>query len=112
MQARGLDDDVDGGGDLFAQGGKGNFNAAEQRAGFHTEQTVTGAVGVDGGHAALVTGVHGLQQIQRLAAANFADDDAVRSETQRGMKQIADGDFALAVFISLPGFKANLVGLL
>src|SRR5665213_1595687 len=49
MQPRGLDDNMNGGGNLFAEGGKRNFNAAKQRAGFQAQKAVAGAVGMDGG---------------------------------------------------------------
>ena len=46
-------------------------------------QRVARAVGVDGRQAAVVAGVHGLQHVERLVAADLADDDAVRPHAQR-----------------------------
>ena len=46
---------------------------------------------------ALVAGVHGLEHVERLAAADLADDDPVGSHAQRVAHQVADGDLALAL---------------
>ena len=41
-----------------------------------------GIVGVQRAHRAVVAGVHGLQQVERLGSADFADDDAFGPHTQ------------------------------
>ena len=43
--------------------------------------------------------IHRLQQVERLTAADLADDQPVGTETQRGNDQIADRKFPLSVFI-------------
>ena len=56
-----------------------------------------GRVGVAGRHRAVVAGVHGLEHVERLAAAALADDDAVGPHAQGVAHQLADGDGALAL---------------
>ena len=59
-----------------------------------------------------MAGVHGLQHVERLLAANLAEDDAVGAHTQRVLHQIAHGDLALAFEVGRPCFEPHDVGLL
>ena len=52
------------------------------------------AVGVAGRQRALVAGVHGLQHVEGLAAADLADDDAVGSHAQRVADELPDPHLA------------------
>ena len=54
-------------------------------------ERVARRVGVDRRQAAVVAGVHGLQHVQRLFAADFADDDAVGPHAQGVAHQVAAG---------------------
>ena len=63
-------------------------------------------------HRAVVAGVHRLQQIERLGAAHFADDDAFRAHTQAVAHQIAHMNGAIAFKIGRAGFEPHHVGLL
>ncbi len=103
---------VDGGGDLRAQRAEREIDAAQQRAGLDAREALARAVGVDGRHASRVAGVQSLQEVERLAAADFADDQAVGAQAQRRMEQIADRHFALVVLVRPAGLKANRVFLL
>ena len=67
---------------------------------------VAGTVGVERGERAVVAGVHGLEHVQRLAAAALADDDAVRAHAQGVDDQVADGDLAPALDVG----RASLEG--
>ena len=71
-----------------------------------------GRVGVDGGHRALVAGVHGLQHVQHLGGADLADDDAVGAHTQGVAHQIAGHDLAPPLDVGRPGLQAHHVLLL
>ena len=73
---------------------------------FHTRQAFARAVGVERRHRAVVAGVHGRQEVETLLAANFAEDDAVGTHTQRVDDEVADGDRALALRGSAGGFRA------
>jgi len=59
-----------------------------------------------------VTGVHCLQHVDGLSAADLADDDSVRSHTQSILNQIALGNLALTLDVGWPGFQTNGVWLL
>ena len=61
------------------------------------ESMSRGAVGVAGGHRAVVAGVHGLEHVQRLAGTALPDDDAVGPHAQRVADELADRDRALAL---------------
>jgi len=58
-----------------------------------------------------VTGVHCLEHVQRLAAADFADDDPVRAHAQRVDHELADGDLAAALDVGRAGLQAHQVPL-
>ena len=59
-----------------------------------------------------MAGVHGLQQIERLGSADFADDDALGAHTQAVLDQVAHGDLAFAFEVRRPGFQAHHMRLL
>ena len=61
------------------------------------DRRVARVVGVHRGHRAFVTGVHGLQHVERLGAAALTDDDAVGPHTQGVLDQVADADLAGAL---------------
>jgi hypothetical protein len=55
-------------------------------------QGVAGVVGVNRGQRPFVAGVHRLQHVERLAAADFAHDDAVGPHAEAVANQVALGD--------------------
>ncbi len=54
---------------------------------------------------------HRLNEVQRLAAADFAHDDPVGPHPQRIDEQVADRDAARAVWLGRLGFKVDRVRL-
>ena len=66
-----------------------------------------GRVRVAGAHAAVVAGVHGLQHVERLAAAALADDDAVGAHAQGVADELADRDRALALDVRRPRLERD-----
>ena len=74
-------------------------------------QRVARAVRVDGRQAAVVAGVHGLQHVERLFAADLADDDAVGPHAEGVDDQIALLDRALALDVRRPRLEAHDVAL-
>ena len=60
----------------------------------------------------VVARVHGLEHVQRLAAADLAHHDAVRAHTQRVPQQFADGHLALALGVRRPALQPHHVFLL
>ena len=61
------------------------------------DEHVARAVGVAGGHRAVVAGVHGLEHVQRLAGTTLPDDDPVGPHAQGVADELADRDGALAL---------------
>src|SRR5262249_4339561 len=79
---------------------------------FESAQSVARVVRVDGRHRSFVTGVHGLEHVQRLARTHFTDDDAIGTHTQTVLHQIALRDFALAFHVGRTGYEAHELRLL
>ena len=75
--------------DLLPHGLDGQFHAGHHDHRFQTGLGVARRVGVQRGHRAGVAGVHGLQHVQRFAAAALADDDAFGPHTQGVAHQVA-----------------------
>ena len=65
----------------------GSPRVGEQHERLEPGERVGRTVGVDGGHRAVVTGVERLEHVERLAAADLADDEAVGPHAQRGPHQ-------------------------
>ena len=74
-------------------------------------ERVARRVGVHGGQRAVVAGVHRLEHVQRLAAADLADDDAVGAHAQRVAHQVADGDLAPALDVGRAALQPDDVRL-
>ena len=66
-----------------------------------------GGIGVDGGHRAVVAGIHRLQHVERFAGADLADDDPVGAHAQRVLDQFALGDLAPALDIRRPRLQPH-----
>ncbi len=95
--ARHLQDEIDGGGDLFADGAHGELEAGHEDHRLEAADGVARGVGVHRGHRAFVAGVHGLEHVQRLGGTTLADDDPIGSHAQGVLDQLADGDLASAL---------------
>jgi hypothetical protein len=63
-------------------------------------------------HRTVVTGIHGLQQIECFRSADFADDDAFRSHTQAVADEVAHRDLPFTLEVGRPGFQPHDMGLL
>ena len=92
-----LHDDAHGGGDLAADRGLAHGHAGHADHLLEAGDRLARLVGVDGGHRALVAGVHRLQHVEGLFAAALADDDAIGAHAQRVLDEIALTDLALAL---------------
>ena len=111
-QTRHLHHDVDGGGKLSANHFVGNMLAGHHHHGLEPREGVPRRVGVDGGHRAVVTRVHGVQHVQRLGPTRFAHDDAVRAHTEGVDHQVALRNRARAFDVDRARFEAHHVRLL
>src|SRR6476659_4859207 len=96
LEAALLDDEVDRRGDLLADGPQGQVDAGHQDHRLEPRQHVARAVGVAGGHRAVMARVHGLQHVERFARTALPDDDPVRPHAQGVADELADRDGALA----------------
>ena len=67
---------------------------------------------MDGGHRALVAGVHRLDHVERLGASALADDDPVGPHAEGVLDQVGRGDRPLALDVRRPGLQADDVLLL
>ena len=76
------------------------------------DERVARRVGVQRRQRAVVAGVHRLEHVERLAAADLADDDAVGPHAQRVAHQVAGRDLALALDVGRPALEPDDVPLL
>jgi hypothetical protein len=111
-QAGRLDDDVDRADDHLLDGLRGQAVAAHGDHALDTADGFARAVGVQRAHRAVVAGVHGLEEIERLGATDFTDDDAFGTHPQAVLDQVAHGDRARTFQVRRPGFQAHHVRLL
>jgi hypothetical protein len=74
---------------------------------FEPGQRLARAIGMDCTHRAVMPGVHRLQHVERLGAADLAEDDAVRAHSQRVAQQIAHRNLAAAFKVGRAGFQPH-----
>ena len=102
-----VDDEVDRGRDLLADGADREVDAGHEDHRLEARQHVARAVGVAGGHRAVVARVHGLEHVQRLARTALPDDDPVGPHAQRVADELADRDLALALDVGRAGLEGD-----
>jgi hypothetical protein len=68
--------------DLIADRARRQFDAGHQHHRLEARERIARRVGVHGRHAAVVTGIHRLQHVERFGAAALADDDAIGAHAQ------------------------------
>ena len=107
-----LHDHVDRRVDLVAQRLEGDLQLAHRRQRLQAVDRVVARVGVHGHQRALVAGVERLQHVERLAAADLADDDPVGAHAQRVAHEVADRDLAAALDVGRAGLERDDVRLL
>ena len=87
-----VNDDIERVADVGLDGAVRKLNAALQHATREASEALLGRIGVNGGKRARVAGIQKLQKIERFAASNFAEQNAVRAMAKSGFQQVADGD--------------------
>ena len=107
-----MDDEVQGRRNLVPDSPYRQVQTAHEHHGFQTGQYIPRAIGMGSGERAVMAGVHGLQHVQRFAAADFADDNPVRTHTEGVLHQIPDGDLPFSFNVRRPSFQCHHVGLL
>ena len=75
-------------------------------------QSLARRIGMQRSHGTVVTGVHCLQQVERLRSAHFADDDPFRPHAQTVLDKIAHRDRAASFKVWRPRFKPDDMRLL
>ena len=90
----------------------GRFETGHRDHGFDTSDGIARRVGVQRGHRAFVTRVHGLQHVERFRSAALADDDSFGPHTQGVFHQVGGGDRAFAFDVRRPRFQPHDVLLL
>ena len=96
-EPRSLTDDVEGACDLLADRAQRQVDAGHQDEHLEAGERVARRVRVDRRQRAVVARVHRLEHVERLRAANLADDDAVGPHAQCVAHEVADADLALAL---------------
>ena len=107
-----VDDQVERRGDLLADRAQRQLDAAHEHEHLEAVEGVARRVRVDRGQRALVAGVHGLEHVERLGAADLAHDDAVGAHAQRVADELADADLALALDVRRARLERDDVALL
>src|SRR3954452_16970862 len=107
LETRLLDDEVDRRGDLLADGPQGQGDAGHQDHRLEPRQHVAWAVGVAGGHRAVVTRVHGLEHVEGFARTALPDDDPVGAHAERVADELPDRDLALAFDVGRPRLEGH-----
>ena len=102
-----MNDERDRRGDVPPHDGDRQVEARHADHHFQTGQGVARVVGVDRRQRAFVARVHGLQHVERFAAADFAEDDAVGPHAKGVAHQVALRDFAGAFDVWRPRFELD-----
>ena len=89
-----MDDEVDRGRDLSSYSLKRYVDRGHHHHRLETRQRVPRGVGVDGRHRTVVTGVHRLQHVEGLSAADLTDQDAVGAHPEAVAEELPDGQLA------------------
>jgi hypothetical protein len=104
-------DDVDGGRDLRANVVDRQVDVGHHRHRLQTPEQMERRVGMCGRQRAVVPGVHRLKHVERLAAANLADNDPIRTHAQGVADEVADGDRASTLHVGRSSLEAEHVRL-
>src|SRR6187455_1715670 len=97
LQAALVHDEIDRRGDLLADGPQRQVDAGHEDHRLEAGQHVPRRVRVARRHRAVVTGVHRLEHVERLARPAFPDDDAIGPHAQGVSYELPDRDRALAL---------------
>jgi len=104
-----LADQVDGLGDHPGDDVVAEVFLGHLGVGVQLGQGLAGGVGVDGAHRALMPGVHRVQHVQGLGAADLPDDDPLRPHPQRLADQLADADLPHPLQVGEPTLQPDAV---
>src|SRR6185312_15856658 len=88
-------DEIHGARNLLTDRARTHVGVTHTNHDFETRHAIARRIRVDRGERAIVTGVHGLEHVQRFFAADFADDDAVGTHTKGVDDEVANFDGAV-----------------
>ena len=108
-QTRGLDDDVDRGADHLADGVRDGSEKPPIVIIDLQRDRLRADCWRACSHRAVVARVHGLQQVERLGSADFADDDA-SGRIRRQLRTSSRIDLAFAFDVGRTGFQRTTWG--
>jgi hypothetical protein len=103
---------MDRGSDLRADRFRGQINTGHADHVFEPGQRLARRVRMDRAHGPVVAGVHRLQHVESLGAADLAEDDPVGAHTQGVAQQVAHRDLATAFEVRRPSFQPHDMRLL
>src|SRR5437588_6279498 len=107
-----VQDQVDRTADLSANGIQREVDCCRQDHGLEPSQRVLGRVGMDGGHASVMAGIHRLQDLQRLRPTCLADEDPIGPQAKAVSKQLSNVQLAAALDVRRPVLEAHHVRVL
>ena len=96
-QARGLNNDVNSRADHLLNDVVRKVEAAHDHHRYDSAYRVARRIRVQRTHRALMTGIHRLQEIERLGPAHFANDNSLRPHAQAVLDKVAHLDLADAL---------------
>ena len=93
--------------DLLADRSRRQIQPGHQHHGFQSSQRIAGTISMNGCQTSVMPGIHRLQHVQSLTAANFADDNSIGPHAQSIDNQIARHDTSMSFNIRRASFHAN-----
>src|SRR5699024_11581352 len=84
-----VDDEIDRGREMIANGLEGQSDTSQQYEGFQTPKRIFAVVGVNGRQRTVMAGVHGLDEFEGFRASDFAEQNPIGSHTQCVAAQFA-----------------------
>ena len=106
-----LDDELERRRDMAPNCTERQLVAGHQHHRLEAVERVPRRVRMDGRERALVARVHRLEHVERLGAADLADDDPIGPHAQRVPDEVADRDLAFALDVLRAGLEADHVPL-
>ena len=107
VRTRHVDDGIDRGRELRPDRLDRQPDPGEQDERLESVERLEHTVRVHRGERSVVTGVQRLQHVERLAASDLSDDDAVGAHPQRGTHEIAHGHGARAFGVRWSGLEPH-----
>src|SRR5579862_3669523 len=107
-----MNDQVEGRGDLLPDRAQRQVDACSEHQHLEARKRVARVVRMNGGKRSFMPGIHRLEHVERLGAANLADDDPVGPHAQRVANQLPDPHFALTLDVRRPRLERDDMPLL